>query len=124
MGTQKVFAQTKTYKSGKKINAKMFIDEPSTCATDLIVTVDDKDKDAIVAMLDAGMDIARFELTPDNQEEVVQSMFNLKEVLAANEFQHCKIMVDIVDPSESCSLVKPGSYSVKKEDTFFICSKK
>jgi hypothetical protein len=70
-------------------------------------------------MLRAGMDVARFELTPDNQKEVHLRMHNLnvcKEILSImNErdkcpelerLQRCKIMVDIAEPTEPCTLLR------------------
>ena len=40
-------------------------------------------KDHIVKMLYAGMDIARFELNPYNQKETLQRMHNLREILGS-----------------------------------------
>ena len=56
---------------------------PNQRNTDIIVTMGPEadDRNKIIEMLHAGMDIARFELTRDNQEEVLRRMRNLKEVL-------------------------------------------
>ena len=43
------------------------------------------DKNKIIAMLQAGMNIARFELTDENQEEIRRRMHNLKWVLEVLE---------------------------------------
>ena len=88
-------------------------------STDIIVTMGPEadDRNKIIAMLHAGMDIARFELTNDNQKEVRRRMQNLKAVLEITNkmgprgdsaeldtLQQCKILVDIADPTESCTL--------------------
>ena len=74
-----------------------------------------EDRNNIIEMLHAGMDIARFELTRENQEQVRKRMQNLQEILVLMNkmgrtpellpLQHCKIMVDIAEPFESCTLV-------------------
>lgn len=53
-------------------------------STDIIVTMgpETDDRNKIIEMLHAGMDIARFELTYDNHEDVLRRMQNLREILA------------------------------------------
>ena len=56
---------------------------PNQRSTDIIVTMGPEadDRNKIIEMLHAGMNIARFELTSENQEEVLRRMHNLKKVL-------------------------------------------
>ena len=69
------------------------------------------DPTKIAAMIRAGMNVARFELGPENKEEVRRRIQNLKYVLELHQSYNgptfldsplqCKIMVDIIDAQKS-----------------------
>ena len=78
----------KIYENGNHIKTIVQVADavPNERDTELIVTMGPEagDRNKVSGMLNAGMDIARFELTPDNKEEVANGILNLKDVLAVN----------------------------------------
>ena len=70
LGTSKNMVPQKIYENGNHTKTIVQVADavPNERDTELIVTMGPEagDRDKIVGMLDAGMDIARFELTPYN----------------------------------------------------------